>query len=90
MTEGSYTDPDTGIEFKTWSTSGNAAPFTFGLALPGDALTNDATEYIGLLVCRFVFRPPVANTPLTNYSAAKSQMPRPLGTAVSRTACPDR
>ncbi|KAI1485643.1 cellobiose dehydrogenase [Biscogniauxia mediterranea] len=42
-----YTDPDTNIEFGTWE----QGDLTFGLALPGDALTNDATEYIGLLRC---------------------------------------
>jgi cellobiose dehydrogenase (acceptor) len=49
MTEGSYTDAETGIKLKTW-TATDGAPFTFGLALPSDALTKDATEYIGLLV----------------------------------------
>lgn len=48
MTEGSYTDPATDIQFKTWSTEGSS--FTFGMALPSDALTTDATEYIGLIV----------------------------------------
>ncbi|XXH03587.1 hypothetical protein Hte_009992 [Hypoxylon texense] len=42
-----YTDPDTGIEFATWSQGGQ----TVGLALPEDALTTDATEYIGILQC---------------------------------------
>lgn len=52
-----YKDPQTGITFKTWSsgTGDNAAagvaPFTFGMALPSDALNKDVTEYIGLLVC---------------------------------------
>ncbi|KXX80350.1 Cellobiose dehydrogenase [Madurella mycetomatis] len=49
MTEGSYTDPATDIQFKTWSAEGNS--FTFGMALPSDALTTDATEYIGLIRC---------------------------------------
>jgi cellobiose dehydrogenase (acceptor) len=50
MTAGSYTDSETGIALKTWTaTSGSA--FTFGMALPADALTKDATEYIGLLRC---------------------------------------
>ncbi|KAL2198241.1 cellobiose dehydrogenase [Corynascus similis CBS 632.67] len=51
MTEGTYTDEATGIEFKTW-TAAEGAPFTFGLTLPADALENDATEYIGLLRCQ--------------------------------------
>ncbi|OTA96404.1 cellobiose dehydrogenase protein [Hypoxylon sp. CO27-5] len=42
-----YTDPDTGIEFGTWTQGGQ----TIGLALPEDALTKDATEYIGILQC---------------------------------------
>ncbi|KAL2162456.1 hypothetical protein VTH06DRAFT_7369 [Thermothelomyces fergusii] len=51
MTEGTYTHEATGITFKTWTPS-DGSTFTFGLALPGDALTNDATEYIGLLRCQ--------------------------------------
>ncbi|KAK4239955.1 cellobiose dehydrogenase [Achaetomium macrosporum] len=51
MTEGSYTDAGTGIKLKTW-TATDGAPFAFGLALPSDALTKDATEYIGLLRCQ--------------------------------------
>jgi cellobiose dehydrogenase (acceptor) len=54
MTDGSYTDAETGIKFKTWSATGTT-PFTFGLALPSDALTKDATEYIGLIVCYGLF-----------------------------------
>ncbi|KAI1402017.1 hypothetical protein F4819DRAFT_496243 [Hypoxylon fuscum] len=42
-----YTDLETGIEFGTWTQSG----MTYGLALPEDALTKDATEYIGILQC---------------------------------------
>jgi len=51
MTAGSYTDSETGIALKTW-TATDGAPYTFGLALPSDALTKDATEYIGLLRCQ--------------------------------------
>ncbi|KAJ0109222.1 cellobiose dehydrogenase [Diaporthe amygdali] len=48
-----YTDPATGIVFDTWtvpqaSTNGT---WTFGTALPSDALTKDATEFIGYLQC---------------------------------------
>lgn len=50
MTAGSYTDAETGIKLKTWSAT-DGAPYTFGLALPADALTKDATEYIGYLRC---------------------------------------
>ncbi|KAI5860128.1 hypothetical protein GGS23DRAFT_250254 [Durotheca rogersii] len=42
-----YTDPETGIEFGTWTQGG----MTIGLALPEDSLTKDATEYIGILQC---------------------------------------
>ncbi|KAI2625839.1 hypothetical protein GGR54DRAFT_654226 [Hypoxylon sp. NC1633] len=42
-----YTDPDTGIEFATWTQGGQ----TIGMALPEDALTTDASEYIGILQC---------------------------------------
>jgi cellobiose dehydrogenase (acceptor) len=50
MTEGEpYTDAETGITLKTW-TAADPAQFTFGLALPTDALETDATEYIGILV----------------------------------------
>ena len=49
MTAGTYSDAETGIKFTTWEATSGAA-FTFGMALPADALTKDATEYIGLLV----------------------------------------
>ncbi|KAK3375743.1 hypothetical protein B0T24DRAFT_206703 [Lasiosphaeria ovina] len=59
MAEAPYTDAKTGIKFNTWSTTNGSdpeaasvAPFTFGLSLPGDALTKDATEYIGILRCQ--------------------------------------
>ena len=44
---------ESGVRFGTWSAeqSTNQAAFTFGMALPENALTTDATEYIGLLVC---------------------------------------
>ena len=43
-----YTDPGTGITFDTWmDTSGT---MTFGFAFPSNALTTDATEFIGILV----------------------------------------
>lgn len=44
---------ESGIKFGTWSAaqSPNQAEFQFGMALPQDALTKDATEYIGLLRC---------------------------------------
>ncbi|KAJ5185980.1 Cellobiose dehydrogenase cytochrome [Penicillium cf. griseofulvum] len=48
-----YTDPDTGITFDTWTVSETLSKggFTFGMALPSDALTTDATEFIGYLLC---------------------------------------
>lgn len=47
-----YTHPDTGIVFDTWKVpaSTTAAGMTWGVALPEDALTTDATEFIGYLV----------------------------------------
>jgi cellobiose dehydrogenase (acceptor) len=50
------TDSKTGITFDTWpvpdSGTGQATwgGLTFGMALPSDALTTDATEFIGYLV----------------------------------------
>ncbi|ORY64787.1 fungal cellulose binding domain-containing protein [Pseudomassariella vexata] len=55
-----YTDPDTGIIFDTWivpATGSGASGVTtygglkFGMALPEDGLTTDATEFIGYLQC---------------------------------------
>ncbi|KAL2755480.1 carbohydrate-binding module family 1 protein [Sodiomyces alcalophilus JCM 7366] len=43
-----WTHPDSGIVYNTWTTSSG---MTFGMALPSDALTNDATEYIGYYSC---------------------------------------
>ncbi|KAL4912248.1 hypothetical protein BDW62DRAFT_206673 [Aspergillus aurantiobrunneus] len=49
----SYTDPDTGIVFDTWTIAptSSAAGLTFGVALPEDALTVDADEFIGYISC---------------------------------------
>lgn len=48
-----FTHPDTGIIFNTWSASDSQTKggFTVGMALPSNALTTDATEFIGYLVC---------------------------------------
>ncbi|CAI7665987.1 hypothetical protein N7527_004708 [Penicillium freii] len=48
-----YTDPDTDITFDTWTVSETLSKggFTFGIALPSDALTTDASEFIGYLLC---------------------------------------
>ncbi|BCS19750.1 cellobiose dehydrogenase [Aspergillus puulaauensis] len=48
-----YTDPDTGIIFDTWTVekTSSVAGLTFGVALPEDALTTDATEFIGYISC---------------------------------------
>ncbi|KAJ9132135.1 Carbohydrate-binding module family 1 protein [Coniochaeta hoffmannii] len=60
QTVSNYTDKATGIQFGTWGFLPNAsdpdsipasAAFTFGMALPGDALDKDASEYIGILRC---------------------------------------
>lgn len=47
-----YTDPGTGIVFDTWPvpSSTSAGGLTFGVALPSNALTVDANEFIGYLV----------------------------------------
>ncbi len=61
-THGTYTEPNTNITFYTsfepnGAISGDGefaqasvGGFTFGLALPANALTVDAKEYIGLIV----------------------------------------
>ncbi|KAK2754823.1 hypothetical protein FQN54_006716 [Arachnomyces sp. PD_36] len=49
-TEGNYTDPDTGIIFATQSSDMTEGGITLGWALPKDAATLAATEYIGLVV----------------------------------------
>ncbi|KAL8416041.1 hypothetical protein RB596_006557 [Gaeumannomyces avenae] len=48
-----FTTHESGVRFGTWAAqqSPNQAAFTFGMALPENALTTDATEYIGLLRC---------------------------------------
>ncbi|KAL5361221.1 hypothetical protein BJX96DRAFT_185209 [Aspergillus floccosus] len=48
-----YTHPDTGIVFDTWKVPAGTVTkgMTFGVALPSDALTTDATEFIGYLEC---------------------------------------
>lgn len=50
-----FTDPDSGIVFNSWGIADGGAQtkggFTFGVALPSDALTTDAEEFIGYLVC---------------------------------------
>ena len=87
MTAGSYTDAATGIKLKTWAAA-EGAPYTFGMALPADALTKDATEYIGLLVRQNQHHlrgnPSLTNVP----SAAPSPTPPPPVTAASPTASP--
>ncbi|KAL2015859.1 hypothetical protein VTK56DRAFT_4678 [Thermocarpiscus australiensis] len=49
------TDPGTGIIFNTWGFPNGAAEtqggFTFGVALPSDAFSTDASEFIGYLQC---------------------------------------
>lgn len=60
---GTYTEPNTGIIFYTsYEVNGTVegdgefsltswGGFTFGIALPENALTVDSFEYIGLIVC---------------------------------------
>jgi len=59
QTVGTYTDKTTGVQLRTWGFLPDAndpdsipatAAFTFGMALPADALEKDANEYIGVLV----------------------------------------
>ncbi|CCF38618.1 cellobiose dehydrogenase, partial [Colletotrichum higginsianum] len=47
-----FTDPGTGIIFNTWSASSaqTAGGMTYGFALPENALTTNANEFIGYLV----------------------------------------
>ena len=49
-----FTDPDSGVVFNTWGIPNGGAQtqggFTFGVALPEDALSTDADEFIGYLV----------------------------------------
>jgi Cytochrome domain of cellobiose dehydrogenase len=48
-----FTDAASGIIFNTWPVAdggSTAGGFTFGLALPSNALTVDANEFIGYLV----------------------------------------
>ncbi|KAK4240569.1 carbohydrate-binding module family 1 protein [Achaetomium macrosporum] len=50
-----FTDPSTGIVFNSWGIA-NGSPqtqggYTFGMALPSNALSTDATEFIGYLQC---------------------------------------
>ncbi|KAK0652353.1 hypothetical protein B0T16DRAFT_490226 [Cercophora newfieldiana] len=52
---GSYLDVRTGMNLTTWSsvpTKTGLDKFTFGIVLPYDAATSDATEFIGLLACQ--------------------------------------
>jgi hypothetical protein len=85
MTEGElYTDAETGITLKTW-TAADPAKYTFGLALPANALETDATEYIGILVGLNAIH---HLGTLAYSSSAAHAMPRRPATAVSPTACP--
>jgi cellobiose dehydrogenase (acceptor) len=51
-----FTDAASGIIFNSWGIPNGGAQtkggFTFGVALPENALTTDASEFIGYLVCR--------------------------------------
>jgi hypothetical protein len=57
QSQGTYTDPATGITFATWvlpPASVNNAPqgLTIGYALPPEALTVNLRDYIGLVVSK--------------------------------------
>lgn len=54
-----FTDAETGIVFNSWGVP-NGSPqtqggITFGVALPSDGLSSDASEFIGYLVRVMVF-----------------------------------
>lgn len=57
-----YKDEKTGIQLGTWGYTPDATSeddpgfgaYTFGMALPEDAMTKDANEYIGILVWRTI------------------------------------
>jgi cellobiose dehydrogenase (acceptor) len=54
MKNGTYTDAATNITFSTWSAplhKDGTGAYTFGVALPADAATANATEYVGYLKC---------------------------------------
>jgi cellobiose dehydrogenase (acceptor) len=50
-----FTDAASGIIFNSWGIPNGGAQtkggFTFGVALPENALATDASEFIGYLVC---------------------------------------
>ena len=50
-----FTDAGSGITFNSWPIANGGSQtqggYTFGVALPSNALTTDATEFIGYLVC---------------------------------------
>ena len=87
VTEGTFVDAKTGINFTTYTPplrgDGNGY-FTFGLALPENGGSQNVTEYIGLLVCRFnsgqyvtlmvLPRAAKASAPLTGQGGAASLM----------------
>ncbi|KAL1850426.1 hypothetical protein VTK73DRAFT_9685 [Phialemonium thermophilum] len=55
MTPGVYADAATGITFTTWSApldENGDGTYTFGMVLPADAATRNATEYLGYLKCQ--------------------------------------
>lgn len=60
-----YTDSKTNITFTTWSFT-DSGGMTYGMALPEDALTKDATEYIGILVSP-LFRLPEKDMEANNF-----------------------
>ena len=52
QTIGKFTDADTGIIFATttFTDAATKGGFTWGIALPANAATVDATEYVGMIV----------------------------------------
>lgn len=73
-----YTDPDTGITFDTWTVSETLSTggFTFGMALPSDALTTDSSEFIGYLVCGSIYLCTISPLPILFTKQFRSYVPR--------------
>lgn len=68
-----YKDAGTGIEFTTWNipSEEKSGGLTFGMALPGNALEKDATEFIGYIVRH----PPVQRNIQVPDSEARTTLP---------------
>jgi hypothetical protein len=100
QTVSSYTDKLTGIQLATWGFLPNAtdpdsipasAAFTFGMALPGDALDKDANEYIGVLVSAGLAGNGALKSPTDNYRRGAARLARrPRAGVAFRMVSPDK